>query len=55
MEGFAAQGGTINLIKKQNKIRFEINLDAARSARLMINSKLLGLARILKARMHEEE
>lgn len=47
-EGFAAQGGIINLTVEENRLRFEINLLAAERARLKISSKLLSLARIVK-------
>ncbi len=45
MEGFLESGGMINFIMEENKIRFEINLTAARHAGLRINSRLLGLAK----------
>ena len=45
---FAQRGGIINFIIKQNKIRFEINLDAAQQAKLKISSKLLKLAKIIR-------
>ncbi|MDY0039080.1 MAG: YfiR family protein [Desulforhabdus sp.] len=48
MENFAAQGGVIGLITVQNKIRFEVNLEAARRADLRISSQLLKLAIIVK-------
>ncbi len=48
MKGFARRGGIINLIKVQDRIRFEINVDAARRAGLKISSKLLNLATIVK-------
>ena len=47
MDGFAGHGGVINLVKTGNKIKFEINMDAARAAGLKISSKLLKLARIV--------
>ena len=49
MQGFLESGGMINFIVEENKIRFEINLTAARHAGLRISSRLLGLAkRILR-------
>jgi hypothetical protein len=48
--GFARQGGTVNFFIEQNKVRFEINLDAAKREQLRISSKLLSLARIVGAR-----
>lgn len=47
-KGFADGGGVINLILEENKLRFEINLDAATQTRLKISSKLLALAKIVK-------
>jgi len=46
--GFADLGGVINLTLDENKLRFEINLDAATQTRLKISSKLLALAKIVK-------
>jgi hypothetical protein len=46
-EDFARAGGIVNLIIKENKIRFEINLVAATRAGLKISSKLLRLAKII--------
>ncbi|HXY24932.1 MAG TPA: YfiR family protein [Candidatus Acidoferrum sp.] len=43
-EHFAADGGMIGFCLEDNKIRFEINLDAAEKARLKISSRLLSLA-----------
>ncbi len=45
MEGFLESGGMINFIMEDNKVRFEVNLAAARHAGLRINSRLLGLAK----------
>jgi hypothetical protein len=47
-KGFADLGGVINLTLDENKLRFEINLDAAMQTRLRISSKLLALAKIVK-------
>ncbi len=44
---FAQQGGMINLVTVKNKIRFEINPQAAVQARLKINAQLLALATIV--------
>lgn len=49
MEGFIETGGIINLLKEEKKVRFEINLAAAKLAKLNIRSRLLRLAkRVLK-------
>jgi hypothetical protein len=47
-KGFADLGGVINLTVEENKLRFEVNLDAAMQTRLKISSKLLALAKIVK-------
>ncbi len=44
---FAQFGGAVNFILEANKVRFEINVDAAARARLKLSSKLLALARIV--------
>jgi len=44
-EHFVEQGGIIGFCQEENKIRFEINLGAAGSARLKISAKLLSLAK----------
>jgi hypothetical protein len=49
IKGFADLGGVINLVVEENKLRFEINLRAARQTRLKISSKLLALAKIVDA------
>ena len=42
--GFLGAGGMICFVLEDNKVRFEINLDAAESAKLKIGSRLLILA-----------
>ncbi len=44
---FAQQGGMINLVTVKNKIRFEINPQAAAQAQLKISAQLLALATIV--------
>ena len=48
VKGFAEQGGIINLTREENRLRFEVNIDAAAKSRLKISSKLLALAKIVK-------
>jgi hypothetical protein len=45
--GFAEEGGAVNFFIEENKVRFEINVAAARRQQLKISSKLLGLAKIV--------
>jgi hypothetical protein len=44
-EHFVQEGGIIGFCLEENKIRFEINLDAAGKAKLKISAKLLALAK----------
>lgn len=46
-EQFAQWGGIINFVKETNRIRFEINADAATRAGLRISSRVLQLARVV--------
>ena len=50
MPNFAHSGGIINLKTVRNKVRFEINVNAARRAHLKFSSKLLRLAEIVRGR-----
>jgi hypothetical protein len=45
---FASAGGVIEFVTIENKIRLQINLDAAKLANLSISTKLLKPARIVK-------
>jgi hypothetical protein len=49
MPGFAKSGGIINLVVEDNRVRFEVNVDAAKEADLSISSRLLALARIIQS------
>ncbi len=42
---FAAQGGIIGFLVEDVRVRFEVNLQMAKQARLSISSKVLSLAR----------
>ncbi len=44
IDEFASAGGMIGFVIEDGRIRFEVNLDAARRAGLQISSKLLRLA-----------
>ena len=46
-DGFAQSGGIINFFTSGNKLRFEINLEAAKKAGLTISSEILKVARIV--------
>lgn len=48
-EGFAQRGAMVNFFPEQGKLRFEINLEAARQGGVRISSKLLSLARIVES------
>jgi len=45
MEGFLESGGIINFLMEERKVRFEINVAAAKRAGLKMRSKLLRLAK----------
>ena len=45
MDGFLEQGGMIQLFSENNRVRFDINVNAATRANLKLSSKLLSLAR----------
>ena len=48
-ERFAQKGVIINMFMENNKVRFEINIDAAKQAGLRIDSRLLNLATIVRS------
>lgn len=45
VKGFLESGGIINFLMEEKKIRFEVNIVAAKRAKLEIRSKLLRLAK----------
>jgi hypothetical protein len=47
-DNFPWSGGVIRFLTEDNKVRFEINPEAAERAHLRISSKLMKLARIFK-------
>ena len=47
-EGFTAEGGVVNFKVEDNRVRFEINMNAAGRQKLRISSKLLSLAQVVK-------
>jgi hypothetical protein len=49
VEGFAQREGMICFVTEKNKVRFIINVEAARAANLTISSKLLRVAEIIPA------
>ena len=46
--GFAERGGVIRFVLEDNRVRFEVNVEAARQADLTISSRLLTLAKIIQ-------
>jgi len=46
-ENFLDSGGVIKLVKRDRKIRIEVNLTAANRAHLKLSSKLLGVADVV--------
>jgi YfiR/HmsC-like len=49
-EQFTQQGGIVNFIKKDGKIRLEIDLAASRLAKLQISSQLLKVADVVRGK-----
>ncbi|UII31327.1 YfiR family protein [Fulvivirga ulvae] len=47
-QGFAKKGIIINFYLEQNKVRFELNISAAKSSGLDVDFRLLEAARIIK-------
>jgi hypothetical protein len=47
MPDFARRGGIINFIIEDDKVRFEVNVEAAKQADINISSRLLTLAKII--------
>jgi hypothetical protein len=50
---FLDQGGMIRLFLEENRVRFDINLDAAERSHLTLSSKLLRLARTVTPQRRE--
>jgi YfiR/HmsC-like len=50
-EDFNDRGGVIQFTKREGKVRLEVNLDAARAARLAISAKLLSVADKVKGKL----
>ncbi len=50
IKGFCESGGMINFVTEGNKVRFEINVDAAQKAGLKISSRLLKVASIVNSK-----
>ncbi|HWD20362.1 MAG TPA: YfiR family protein [Verrucomicrobiae bacterium] len=48
LNNFTAHGGIIRFFTDNNKVRFRINLEAARACQLTISSRLLQLADVVK-------
>ncbi len=47
IDGFAQLGGAIGFYVENNKLRFEINLQALHETKAQVSSKLLRLAKII--------
>jgi hypothetical protein len=45
--GFAGRGGIINFVLEDNRVRFDIDVEAAKQANIGISSRLLALANIV--------
>lgn len=49
-DGFAREGGTVGFFIEDNRVRFEINLNAAGAAGLKVSSRLLAVARVVPSK-----
>ena len=47
-EGFAKKGGTFRFLLKDNKVRFEVNVDTIKRLSLVVSAKLLQVAIVVK-------
>ena len=47
IDGFAEAGGAMQFVTEENRVRFVVNLDAARQSKLRVSAKLLALARVI--------
>jgi hypothetical protein len=47
--GFCESGGMVNLAVADNRVRLQVNLEAATKAGLMVSSRLLSLATIVRS------
>jgi hypothetical protein len=52
-DSFLESGGIIHLITANNRVGFEINVDAAKEAKLKISSQVLSLAKRVKGQRFE--
>jgi hypothetical protein len=48
-EGFAARGGTIGFIRRDDRVGFEVNEESARRAGLQVSAKLLYLGKTVRS------
>jgi hypothetical protein len=48
--GFGEQGVILNFYEEESKVRFQVNLEAAKRSRLRLDSRLLKLATIVSSR-----
>jgi len=53
MDKFAARGGMVGLVLRNDMIDFEINVDAVQRAGLKISDRLLNAARIVRDQYHD--
>ena len=53
MEGFLDAGGMIQFLNENDRVRFEINVDATSRAKLKLSSKLLSLAKVVGGEVKE--
>jgi hypothetical protein len=47
IDAFARKGGMVGMIRDEKNVRFEVNIEACRQARLGVSSRLSSLARVV--------
>jgi hypothetical protein len=47
IDGFAEAGGLMQFVLEENRVRFVVNLDAAKQSKLRVSAKLLALAHVI--------
>ncbi len=55
IKGFAERGGIMNLVTRNNRVRFAINLESSKRAGLLISAQLLELASVVEDSRAEED
>jgi hypothetical protein len=54
-EGFANQGGMVGLVRIEDRVQVQINLEATQAARFKISSRLLNVSTIVRSAVAEKK